>query len=153
MGVLRVHLANAIGWQLYLEDQTDALVSSIQSLVASIRAEDAMPTIRNRLTDIASVVGNVVSATQSFGQKSSSISTSLADKAAATVQTLTECKSKLLHASEDSKRLDGSSDKGAVKGFTQRLPPLAFEVARETKELVQKIETVSAGDASGDDFA
>jgi hypothetical protein len=53
--------------------------------------------------------------------------------------------------SAESESLDASSSRGAVKALTQKLPPLAFEIARETKELVQKIELV--GGAGVEDFS
>lgn len=137
--------------QLYLEDQTDALVHSIQSLVASIRADESMPSIRSHISEIASVVGSVVSATESSIQDASPISASLKSKAESSVKALAECKGKLMAVSAESESLDASSSRGAVKALTQKLPPLAFEIARETKELVQKIELVGGADV--EDFS
>lgn len=124
---------------------------SIQSLVASIRAEESLPSIRSHITEIASVVGGVVSATESSIQEPMFISDSLKAKLALSVTTLTGCKAKLLTAGAESEDLDLTSAKGAIKMFTQRLPPLAFEIARETKELVQKIEMMDT--LEEDDFA
>jgi len=137
--------------KLYLEDQTDALVRSIQSLVSSIRAEESLPSIRSHISEIASVVGGVVSATESSIQEPNFISETLKAKVETSVTTLAGCKAKLLSASADSESLDPTSAKGAIKMFTQKLPPLAFEIARETKELVQKVEMIEAGEE--DDFA
>jgi hypothetical protein len=136
---------------LYLEDQTETLVHSIQSLVASIRSEDSLPSVRSHIAEIAAAVGSVVSATQSSIDEPSSIAAALKDKAEAGVKTLARRRSKLLKAADDSQRLDASQDRAAIKAFTQRLPPLAFEIAREMKELAQKIELV--GSADFDDFA
>ncbi|KAL9115707.1 MAG: hypothetical protein Q9227_000075 [Pyrenula ochraceoflavens] len=123
--------------KLYLEDQTDSLVRSIQGLVAAIRAEEPLPTIRSQMATIANVVGKVVSATESSMRDPSS-SPALRDRAEPIVQNLGECKNRLLNAAEESNRLDGAS----AKNFTNQLPPLAFEIARETKELVQRIERI-----------
>lgn len=147
---LQVHLLTKVS-QLYLEDQTDGLVHSIQSLVASIRAEEPMPSIRSHISDIASIVGSVVSATESSIQDSTPISAALKLKAESSVKALAQCKGKLMTVSAESESLDASSSRGEIKALTQRLPPLAFEIARETKELSQKIDLI--GDADMEDFS
>lgn len=105
-----------------------------------------MPSIRSHISEIASVIGSVVSATESSIQDASPISASLRLKAESSVKALAQCKGKLVAVSAESESLDGSSSRSAVKALTQKLPPLAFEIARETKELVQKIELVGVGD-------
>jgi hypothetical protein len=62
------------------------------------------------------------------------------------VQNLANCKSRLMSASAES---EGLGDKGRAKEFMSRLPPLAFEIARETKELVQRVEMVDQGGEPG----
>lgn len=126
-------------------------MQSIQSLVASIRAEESLPSIRSHISEIVSVVTSVVSATESSIQAPGFVSETMRSKVEKSVATLAGSKAKLLAASADSESLDPSSAKGAVKMFTQRLPPLAFEIARETKELVQKIEIMESGEE--DEFA
>jgi hypothetical protein len=110
-----------------------------------------MPSIRSHISEIASVVGSVVSATESSIQDASPISAALKLKAESSVKALAECKGKLMAVSAESESLDASSSRGAVKALTQKLPPLAFEIARETKELVQKIELVGGADV--EDFS
>ena len=53
--------------------------------------------------------------------------------------------------SAESESLDASSSRGEIKALTQKLPPLAFEIARETKELSQKIDLI--GVAEMEDFS
>ncbi len=55
------------------------------------------------------------------------------------VRNLKNCKSRLISASAES---EGLGEKGRVREFMSKLPPLAFEIARETKELVQRVEAV-----------
>lgn len=110
-----------------------------------------MPSVRSHIFEIASVVGSVVSATESSIQDSSPISAALKLTAESSVKALAQCKGKLMAVSAESESLDASSSRGAVRALTQKLPPLAFEIARETKELVQKIELV--GGAEVDDFS
>jgi hypothetical protein len=55
------------------------------------------------------------------------------------VRNLANCRSRLASASTESEAL---GEKSRVREFMSKLPPLAFEIARETKELVQRIEMV-----------
>jgi hypothetical protein len=110
-----------------------------------------MPSIRSHISDIASIVGSVVSATESTIEDSTPISAALKLKAESSVKALAQCKGKLMTVSAESESLDASSSRGEIKALTQRLPPLAFEIARETKELSQKIDLI--GDADMEDFS
>ena len=110
-----------------------------------------MPSVRSHISDIASIVGSVVSATESSIQDSTPISAALKLKAESSVKALAQSKGKLMTVSAESESLDASSSRGEIKALTQRLPPLAFEIARETKELSQKIDLI--GDADMEDFS
>jgi G protein-coupled receptor kinase-interacting protein 1 C term len=110
-----------------------------------------MPSIRSHISEIASVVGSVVSATESSIEDGSPISAALKLKAESSVKALAQCKGKLMAVSAESESIDAGSSRSAIKALTQKLPPLAFEIARETKELVQKIELV--GGAEVEDFS
>ena len=72
----------------------------------------------------------------------------LRDRTEPIVLILAGCRAKLLDASVEG---EGIRDSTTWKDFTKKLPPLAFEVARETKELVQKLDQVS-DDGNDDDF-
>lgn len=132
--------------QLYLEDQTEGLVHSIQSLVASIRAEEDMKNIRNHINAIASVVGKVVSSTENYMNQLGN--PALGDRAEPIVRTLADCRTKLLNAGVDGESI---RDPDRLRDFTNKLPPLAFEIARETKELVQRIDQIEF-EGDEDDF-
>lgn len=116
---------------------------SIQSLVGSIRAEADLPQIRTHISTIADVVSDVVSATE----HSMPVSASLRARVEPIVLNLSSCRSRLMTASAESEVLD----KRRVREYMSKLPPLAFEVARETKELVQRIETLDQEDRQGQD--
>jgi prephenate dehydratase len=105
-----------------------------------------MPSIRSHISEIASVVGSVVSATESSIQDATPVSAALKLKVESSVKALAQCKGKLMAVSAESESLDAGSSRGAVKTLTQKLPPLAFEIARETKELVQRIELVGGAE-------
>ena len=161
----------------YLESQTEHLVESIQSLVNAIRLEEKLPIVRNYLTYIADVVDNVVSATEGSweeddvdgeGQQQggAAFASRLRLKAEGSVRILEGCKKRLLMMGVESRGLEGvgrqsannnnaaggagPSDPMAVREFCGRLPPLAFEVARETKRLVGIVENLDQM-AAGDD--
>lgn len=119
---------------------------SIQSLVDSIRAEDNPAIIKDHLDEIATIVGKVVAETQHTTNETSS--TTLRDRAEPIVLTLAGSRAKLLDASVEG---DGIRDAMTWKDFTKKLPPLAFEVARETKELVQRLDRV-VDEGNDDDF-
>ncbi|KAI9789442.1 MAG: component of the polarisome [Piccolia ochrophora] len=125
----------------YLEDQTEGLVHSIQSLVASIRADDGVPLIRNHLEEIASVVAKVVSSTEAAIDQTSNVALhdALRQHIEPILRKLAECRARLLAASAEAERI---KDSKMLKNFSIKLPPLAFEIARETKELVQRIDQV-----------
>lgn len=108
---------------------------SIQSLVASVRADADLFQVRTHVSTIANVVGQVVTATNN----TMSTSSSLRGRVEPVVHNLTVCKSRLISANAESEAL---REKGRVREFMSRLPPLAFEIARETKDLVQRVEMV-----------
>ena len=124
-----------------MEDQTDGLVQSIQSLVGSIRAEDDPLTIKDNINDIADILGKVVSEAQQTLDNTDN--GALRDQANPTIDTLAECRAQLKDASA---QVDRINDATAWKDFTKMLPPLAFKIARETKELVQRLDQVGGGD-------
>jgi hypothetical protein len=101
-----------------------------------------MPIIRSHISNIGDVVSNVVSATEGSFEEPSSYSAALKQRTLPITNILTDCKTKLLKASVDSQALDGLGRAKEVKDFTARLPPLAFGFARETKELVQRVEAL-----------
>src|SRR5579862_22943 len=104
------------------------MVQSIQALVSSIRADDEMPIIRNHINDIATVVGNVVTSTETaMGQAGNSI---LRDRGESIIRKLSDCRAKLLEVKSEGENI---KDPVVLKDFTNKLPPLAFEIARETK--------------------
>ena len=128
--------------QLYLEDQTDSLVRSIQSLVGSVRAEADLPQIRTHISTIANVVGEVVSATED----SLPVLAPLRGRVEPIMKNLADCISRLMSADAECERL---GDKGSARSLMSKLPPLAFEIARETKELVQRVDMAGSGQAQG----
>ncbi|KAH7375686.1 hypothetical protein B0T11DRAFT_11922 [Plectosphaerella cucumerina] len=125
--------------KIYLEDQTAILVQNIQSLVGSIRGDADINQITAEIRGIVAVVGKVVSEADAAGNGDLTLR-------------LATCRERLIEASHRGEELasSGTSDRD-WRMWTQTLPPIAFEVARETKELVQRVDRlVMNGD---DDFA
>ncbi|KAF9884318.1 component of the polarisome [Aspergillus nanangensis] len=124
--------------KLYLEDQTEGLVQSIQALVASIRAEEGLTAVRTHVSAISSVVMNVASSTEHFIHKPEA-NPILRERSGTIIQTLDYHRDRLMTMAAEG------------EGATNKLPPIAFEIARETKELIQRLETMDY-DGSEDDF-
>ncbi|KAI9802253.1 MAG: hypothetical protein M1825_002974 [Sarcosagium campestre] len=139
--------------KIYLEDQTEGLVQSIQALVASIRAEDGVSLVCNHLEEIAAVVAKVVSSTDSAINQTTNaaLRDALRDRGEPILEKLSHCRDRVLDASAEGERI---RDPKTLKEFSMKLPPLAFEIARETKELVQRIDQVDhdLDDADNDNF-
>ena len=64
-----------------------------------------------------------------------------------TIDSLAKLRDQLAHAGEELERI---TDAGRLKDFIKGIPPMAFQVARETKALVGNLEGVDEGAA--DDF-
>ena len=87
-----------------------------------------MGTVRGHISDIALVVGKVVSSTE--GTMSQTDLALLHDRGDPILDKLSSCRSRLLQASAESEQ---PRTPASLKELTNRLPPLAFEIARETK--------------------
>ncbi|KAE8392740.1 hypothetical protein BDV23DRAFT_49994 [Aspergillus alliaceus] len=133
--------------KLYVEDQTEGLVQSIQALVASIRAEDGLTTIRTHVSAISSIVTNVSSSTEHFIHKPE-VNPVIQQRAGPTIEKLDQHRGRLMGTAAEG---EGASSAEQVRDVTNKLPPIAFEIARETKELVQRLDPVDQ-EESDDDF-
>ncbi|KND91143.1 Protein SPA2 [Tolypocladium ophioglossoides CBS 100239] len=128
--------------KIYLDDQTALLVSDIQNLVSCIRGDADIRQITNEVESISAIVGKINSQTKASGYANQA-------------SRLGECRERLLEASQRGQELANS---GVGQGdrdwrmWAQTLPPIAFEIARETKELVQRIGSLVTG-SGADDFS
>ncbi|OCT49505.1 putative cell polarity protein [Cladophialophora carrionii] len=132
--------------KMYLEDQTDGLVQSITSLVDSVRNNDAMPTIQLHMTTISGTIEDIINSVDRTGNEPSSYQTTLREKSGPIVSILRNCREQMAQVSNEST---------TEKEVLQQLPPLAFRIARETKELVSRVMAIEAGPGRGadDDFS
>ncbi|KAK4181698.1 hypothetical protein QBC36DRAFT_39878 [Triangularia setosa] len=132
--------------KIYLEDQTAVLVQTIQDLVQLIRNDADINQVTEEINTIVDVVGQVVSETESTGGNGVEL-----------VRRLSACRERLMEAGKrglDLAAAGNDSTSREWRMWTQTLPPIAFEIARETKELVQRVDQLVMDDgADADDFA
>lgn len=108
-----------------------------------------MEQLSSEIKSIADVVGKVVSETESSSLPGS----------ADMVSRLATCRQRLLEAGDRGQELATRGRKPGEREWrmwTQTLPPIAFEIARETKELVQRVDRIvlnGGGSGPGDDFS
>ncbi|KAF7713311.1 Uncharacterized protein PECH_005704 [Penicillium ucsense] len=134
--------------KLYVEDQTDSMVQSIQALVASIRAEHGMDTVEIYVSAIGNIVGNVIASTEHLMHDRSG-DVSLREQSQPVIHSLSQCRDRLTKTVTEGHNATGPEQ---LRELTNQLPPLAFETARHAKDLIQRLETLSLGDDDDDDF-
>lgn len=105
-----------------------------------------MNTVETHVSAIASVVANVVSSTEHLIHERSSDAT-LRGQSEPIVQALGEWRGRLTGTAGEG---HNASSPEQLRDVTNQLPPIAFEIARQTKELVQCLESLAHDD--GDDF-
>ncbi|KAF3483912.1 SpaA [Arthroderma uncinatum] len=136
--------------RLHLEDQTSALVHSIQSLVASIRGEDPISSIQMHINTIAGAVEKVVSSTEMAMSKPDA-NPALRERAVPVIEILARHRDDLLDVGAAGGK---TSDSTVIRELNSKLPPIAFQIARETKELVQRVDQIEYASQNNeeDDF-
>ncbi|KAB5578644.1 hypothetical protein GE09DRAFT_1214802 [Coniochaeta sp. 2T2.1] len=134
--------------KIYLEDQTALLVQTIQNLVQLIRGPDSgIDQITEEINSIAEVVTRVIEETSTLGAEGRDL-----------VDRLGVCRERLLEAGDRGMDLAAEGRDSASREWrmwTQTLPPIAFEIARETKEVVVRVGGLGGGGGGGggDDFS
>lgn len=118
--------------------------------MASIRGSEHISSIRNHIGAISVVVGNVVSSTDNAISKAADISPAVRERLGPVVQNLADCSDRLFHTAAEGEDMENSPEQ--LRDLTSKLPPIAFEIARETKELVQRIDQLELDEGNGDDF-
>lgn len=131
---------------LYLEHQTMQVISTIQSLLTSIKEPQATKgNLRTESNAINGVIWQMVDATSvSMNQ---SRNANLKEHGSWVVQSLEDCAMRLTalcKLKKDGQLLHEENDEEyADKNFKQRLAGIAFDVAKCTKELVKTVEEAS----------
>ncbi|EPQ63260.1 Bgt-4971 [Blumeria graminis f. sp. tritici] len=143
-------------FKIYLEDQTALLVQNIQSLVTAIRSESGITATGNSINTISEVVGAVVSHAESkiFATGNSELRT----RGEQIIKKLAASQKRLIESGEIGRQIaeegrDDDEGERAWRVWNQSLPPIAFEIAREVKDLVLQVDRVdlALNDASNDE--
>lgn len=130
-------------------------MQDIQSLVKSIRAEAGITAISSQITAIADVVGKVVSSTETA--MSSSGNAPLRTQGGPILKELSSCRQRLMEAGERGRAIadEGREDDEGERewrAWNQSLPPIAFEIAKQTKKLVMEVDVIDGEqERRGDD--
>ncbi|CZS98948.1 related to GRIP1 associated protein 1 [Rhynchosporium agropyri] len=161
MGVgfgIRTQTSDVEELKIYLEDQTATLVQNIQSLVSSIRSEAGITAITTQINAIADVVGTVVTSTETA--MSSTGNSVLRMQGEPIIRKLAGIRQRLIDAGQTGRDIadenrDDDEGERAWRAWNQSLPPIAFEIARETKELVLRVDVIDGdrGQGGDDDFS
>ncbi|KAK3301070.1 uncharacterized protein B0H64DRAFT_30110 [Chaetomium fimeti] len=133
--------------KIYLEDQTAVLVQTIQNLVQMVRDDADINQVTEEISVITDVVGQVTAETQAAAGPG--------PDGPELVKRLVACRERLMEAGSRGLDLAASGSDSTSREWhmwTQTLPPIAFEIARETKELVQNVDRL-VFDGGADDFA
>ncbi|KAH7156214.1 hypothetical protein EDB81DRAFT_380643 [Dactylonectria macrodidyma] len=128
--------------KIYVEDQNAVLVSDIQNLVGSVRGDANIQEINAQIGSISVIVGKIITEVQSNGHSDM-------------VVRLGNCRARLLEAGdrgEDMANIGISTNSNEWRMWAQTLPPISFELARETKDLVHRVDRLANPGAS-DDFS
>jgi hypothetical protein len=129
--------------KLFLADQSAILVSDIQALVGLVRGDSGIQQIASSIDSINAVVTKMLSETETSGFGDLTIR-------------VESCRQRLLEASQrgqDMARSGVATGDRDWRMWAQTLPPIAFEVNRETKELAQRVDKLVPGGGGGDDFS
>ncbi|KAI1081854.1 hypothetical protein F5B20DRAFT_35865 [Whalleya microplaca] len=129
--------------KIFLEDQIEGMVQTIQSLVSSIRGDAPIQQINDQINSISDAVGKVVAETEAHTGGDNML------------DRLSGCRQRLLEAGERGRDLAdqglGETDR-EWRMWTQTLPPIAFEIVRETKELIPRLGRLAMS-PTADDFS
>ncbi|KAJ6443004.1 SpaA [Purpureocillium lavendulum] len=128
--------------KIYLQDQNAVLVSNVQTLVSCVRDGTNIGQITNEADAILAVVDNILSVTDEGGYRSRTMQ-------------LESCRERLVKTMQHGQELakSGSSESGGDwHMWAQTLPPTAFELARESKRLAQRVDEMPSGDGA-DEFS
>lgn len=105
-----------------------------------------MNTVQTHVSTISDVVANVVSSTENLMHERSG-EIALRQRSEPIIQALDECRGRLMDTAAEGHNAISPEQ---LREVTNKLPPIAFEIARQTKELVQRLETLAQDDE--DDF-
>ena len=125
------------------------MVESISILIETIRGDQPLPVVRDNIHSIVDAVDSILAGAGRGSNEPSSYQGELKLQTSPIQNNLEDCKIRLMRASQDSHALDNQP---SAKGFAQKIPPLAFQIGKETRELVRRVQNIRAG-GGDDDFS
>ncbi|KAL7817335.1 hypothetical protein V8C26DRAFT_70504 [Trichoderma gracile] len=129
------------GLKTYLEEQNTLLIPDIHNLVNCARADGDIGQITMHVSSINGFVDKILSETRRYGRGNM-------------VVRLSECRERLVQANRRGHEMAASQvDEREWKAWSLMLPPIAFEIARETMDLVEMVEELAAASQDADDFS
>lgn len=114
--------------RLFLENQTEEIVSAIQRLLSAVRSDAKTPVLQTYMGEIVTIVNGVTTSMREAFESSQPLQQS----AGAIVEALESCIMRIREMENSASR---SSESQASKEFKQRLAGIAFDTAKQTKEL------------------
>ncbi|EDO15429.1 hypothetical protein Kpol_1027p3 [Vanderwaltozyma polyspora DSM 70294] len=135
----------------YVEHQTVEVISTIQTLLTSIKdTSSTKGGLKREAFDINNVISQMVSATSISMEQTRNYH--LKEHGSWVVQSLEDCSRRIItlcEFNEDGLIQENASDNEyADKQFKQRLAGIAFDIAKCTKELVKSVEEASLKEES-----
>ena len=121
-------------------------MQSIDALIASIRADDGLTDVRTHISAISSVVDNVISSTDSLIKRPGA-TMMLQERVVPVLRALDDCRNRLIYTATE-----GEDTAETTHTIVGKLPPIAFEIARQTKELVYRLDRGEYDGEEDDDF-
>lgn len=128
-------------------------MQSIQALVGSIRNDEGLSVLRDHINGILDIVDMLLAAAESGMEQPTSFHSIFMEEVMPAYEALSNSKRQLEQAVVDSGKHEG---KPSAKMFTQGLPPLVFQTARDAKDLTARAERVALDDDKngvGEDFS
>ncbi|KJZ77478.1 hypothetical protein HIM_03202 [Hirsutella minnesotensis 3608] len=123
-------------FKIYLDDQTAMLVSAVQSLVNRVRGDVDSWQITDSVEAISTTVSNIISEAKASGYGNE-------------ILQLDNCRQRLIQASQRGRDMAGSGMSQVDadwRAWAQALPPIAFEITREVKDISQRASRFPADD-------
>ncbi|KAK6463964.1 spindle pole antigen [Scheffersomyces coipomensis] len=127
---------------LYLEHQTVEVISTIQSLLATIKKPNATRgDLRDKSKAITIVISQMTEATNTSMNQTRNAQ--LKEHGSWVVKSLEDCHHRMIILCRPKEGIENDDSQFADKNFKQRLAGISFDIAKCTKELVKTVEEAS----------
>ncbi|KAI5789489.1 hypothetical protein FPQ18DRAFT_261537 [Pyronema domesticum] len=121
---------------LFLESRTTSIVEAIHLLLESIKSDSTLPLISQHISSISVIISTILSSTEA-----AMVNPLLKERGEWIIANLSGCRDKMKMMEEREQKVEWNR-RIPDKEFKSKLAGLAFDMARETKELVRCVEEV-----------